>query len=181
MYYFDNKFLMYYLNLDTDLKVYVNGEYLDISDAYDVSDPFKGFGYTIYGESRQFDYRDIEHLMIGNKTFNLDQLEKAYSSDNKSKNQEKPAEEKPAEEKPAEEKPAEEKPAEEKPAEEPTQKEESVQMHSFIQNIDPTHSKFMTRGSVIMLDEGWVTYEYYSINENKLVTATVKRNQVKVI
>jgi hypothetical protein len=163
MYYFDNKFLMYYLNLDTDLKVYVNGEYLDIANAYDVSDASEGFGYTIYGESRKFDYRDIEHIMIGNKTFNLDQLQAAYSTDKKDKT--------------AAEKPAEEKPAEEKPA----KKEESVQVHSFVQNIDPTHDKFMTRGSVVMLDEGWVTYEHFSDIEKRLIKTTVKQKQVKVI
>ncbi len=163
MYYFDNKFLMYYLNLETDLKVYVDGEYLDIADAYDVSDPDVGYGYTIYGESRRFDYRDIEHIMIGNKTFNLDQLEKAYGTE-----EEKPSDEK--QEKPEDEK-------EEKPA----KAEENIQMHSYVQNIDPTHAKFNTKGSVVMLDEGWVTYEYYSDESGKLTTTTVKDKQVKVI
>ena len=172
MYYFDNKFLMYYLNLDTDLKVYVNGEYLDIADAYDVSDPKTGYGYTIYGETRKFDYRDIEHVMFGNKTFNLDQLEKAYSS----KEEEPEKEEAPKEEKPKDEKPAEE----EKPAE-PEKKEESVQLHSYVQNIDHTHPKFLTKGSVVMIGEGWVTYEYYSNETGRMTTTTVKRKSVKLI
>lgn len=176
MYYFDNKFLMYYLNLETDLKVYVNGEYLDVADAYDISDPHTGYGYTIYGESRKFDYRDIEHIMFGNKTFNLDQLEAAYSA-----KEEKPEkEEKPKENPPKEEKPAEEAPKEEKPAE-PEKKEESVQMHSYVQNIDHTHPKFMTKGSVVMIKEGWVTYEYYSNETDRMTTTTVRRKQVKAI
>jgi hypothetical protein len=177
MYYFDNKFLMYYLNLETDLKVYVNGEYLDIADAYDVSDSNVGYGYTIYGEPRKFDYRNIEHIMFGNRTFNLDQLAAAYE-----KKEDKPAEEEETkEEKPKEEKPKEEPAAEEKPEEEPAKKEESVQMHSYVQNIDPTHDKFMTKGSVIMLDEGWVTYQHYSDTEKRMIKTTIKKKQVKVI
>jgi hypothetical protein len=165
MYYFDNKFLMYYLNLEIDLKVYVNGEYLQITDAYDVSDPNVGYGYTIYGEPRKFDYREIEHIMVGNKTFNLDQLEKAYA----------PKDEKPKGEK------EEEKPKGETEEEKPAKAEENIQMHSYVQNIDPTHPKFQTKGSVVMLDEGWVTYEYYSTESGKLSTTTVKQEQVKII
>jgi len=162
MYYFDNKFLMYYLNLEVDLKVYVNGEYLQISDAYDVSDPTVGYGYTIYGEPRKFDYREIEHIMVGNKTFNLDQLEKAYGS---------------KEDKPKKDNAEEEKPEDEKSS----KKEEGIQMNSYVQNIDPEHPKFQTKGSVVMLDEGWVTYEYYSTESNNITRTTVKRKQVKVI
>lgn len=174
MYYFDNKFLMYYLNTEADLKVYVNGEFLDIADAYDISDPDVGTGHTLYGESREFDYRDIDHIMIGNKTFNLDQLEKVYSV-----KKEKPADDKSAEEEPAaadtEEKPSE--------PEKKEKKEESIQMHSYVQNIDPTHLKFNTKGSVVMLDEGegWASYEYYTTETGRLTTTTVKLEQLKVL
>lgn len=161
MVYFDNAFLRHYLNLETDLKVFVNGGYLDIADAYDIADPNIGIGYTIYGTPVKFDYRDIEHIMIGNRTFDLDQLEKAYA----------PADKK--EEKPKKD----EKPAEE---EKPTT-EESVQMHSYVQNIDIGHPKFLTKGSVVALGEGWVTYEYFSDESGKMSTTTVKSKSVKAI
>lgn len=164
MYYFDNKFLMNYLNLETELKVYVDSEYYTIADAYDISDPEVGYGYTVYGEPRKFDYRAIQHIMVNGKTFTLEQLQQAYG--------EKP--EKDAGE--GEEKPKEE----EKPAEK-GKKEESVQMHSYVQNIDIGHPKFLTKGSVIALGEGWVTYEYYSTETGKMTTTTVKNKSVKVI
>lgn len=168
MVYFDNAFLRYYLNLDTDLKVFVDGGYLDIADAYDIANPNIGIGYTIYGTPVRFDYRDIEHIMFGNRTFTLDQLEKAYApKDSKDAKEEKPEDE---------EKPE----GEEKPAEK-EKKEESVQMHSYVQNIDIGHPKFKTKGSVIALGEGWVTYEYFSSETGKMSTTTVKRKSVKVI
>ena len=82
----------------------------------------------------------------------------------------------------AEKKPAEEAPAEEEPTEEePVTTEENVQMHSYVQNIDIGHPKFLTKGSVVMIGEGWVTYEYYSNETGRMTTTTVKRKSVKLI
>jgi len=181
MYYFDNKFLMHYLNLGVDLKVYVDNEYYDVADAYDISDPNIGYGYTIYGEPRQFDYRAIDHIMINDKTFSIDQLQSAYSKQytetdtetKKTKDTEK-SKEKEAPAEPEAEK------EEETPAE-PEKKEEGIQMHSYVQNIDPSHPKFMTKGSVVMIQECWITYEYYSTQTGKMATTTVKRKQVKLV
>lgn len=185
MYYFDNKFLMHYLNLDSDLKVYVDQEYYQIADAYDISDPKVGYGYTIYGEPRKFDYKQIQQIMVDDRVFTLDQLQSAYSAKEEepkdTEKKEKPAEE-PAAEPPAEEPAKEEEPKEEKPAEEEEEKpQESVKLGSYVQNIDPTHSKFNTKGGVILIENGYITYEYYSTEKGGMTKVLVRPDQIKPI
>lgn len=191
MYYFDNKFLMHYINLNSNLKVYVDQEYYEITDAYDISDPNVGYGYTIYGEPRKFDYKEIQQIMVGDRVFTLDQLQSAYSakeeepkdSEKQDKSEEQPAEEPAAEETPEE--PAEEeepKKEEEPPAEEEEEKpQESVRIGSYIQNIDPTHSKFNTKGGVVLIENGYITYEYYSSEKGGMTQVSVRPQQIKPI
>jgi hypothetical protein len=181
MYYFDNEFLVKYLNSGIDLKVYVNSEYLDVADAYDVADPKVGYGYTVYGEPRKFDYRAIDQIMINGKVFTLDQLATAYNV----KDDEKGAEEKPEEtpkEAPAEtpetkkeEKPEAEKGAEEKPV------KESFKLNDFVENVDPTHSDYRTRGSIELIENQYITYSYYSSEKGGMRYVNAKTKQLKKV
>lgn len=161
MYYFDSDFLVKYLNSGVDLKVYVNSEYLDIADAYDIADPNIGYGYTVYGEPRRFDYRAIQQIMVNDKVFTLDQLATAYNV----KDDEKPAEAQPAEEQPAE------KEKEEKPV------KESFKVNDFVENVDPKHSDYKTRGAIELIENGYITYSYYSKEKGgmKYAHATTKQ------
>lgn len=176
MYYFDNEFLVKYLNSGVDLKVYVNSEYLDIADAYDVENPNVGYGYTVYGEPRKFDYRAITQIMINGKVFTLDQLTTAYDvKDDETGEEAKPAEtpEKKGPEK--KEKPEAEKGAEEKPV------KEAFKINDFVQNIDPGHSDYNTRGSIELIENGYVTYSYYSNERGGMRYVNAKTKQLKKV
>ena len=74
--YFDNRFLMRYLGTGRKIKVYVNQEYVTITSLDDLLNPDMGYGYTIYGEPRTFDYKDIENVMSGTQIYTIDDLQK---------------------------------------------------------------------------------------------------------
>jgi len=166
MYYFDSNFLVKYLNSGVDLKVYVNSEYLDIADAYDIANPNVGYGYTIYGEPRRFDYRAIDQIMINDKVFTLDQLATAYNvKDGDEGKDEESSEDKPEGEEPTE------KEKEEKPV------KEGLKLNDFVENIDPKHSDYKTRGAIELIENGYITYSYYSKEKGgmKYAHATTKQ------
>jgi hypothetical protein len=180
MYYFDSDFLVKYLNSGIDLKVYVNSEYLDIADAYDVADSEVGYGYTVYGEPRKFDYRAIDQIMINGKVFTLDQLATAYDAKDGEKKSDDAPEETPKEapttpeekpEKETEKEKAPEKGTEEKPV------KESFRLDDFVENIDPKHSDYRTRGAIELIENGYITYSYYSMEKGgmRYVNATSKQ------
>jgi hypothetical protein len=115
--YFDNLTLgQFVLTGIKPIKVYVGGRYLIVTDTDDIEDPLYGYGMMQSGEMASYDYRLIDHLLIGNKTVTLDMLNK--SAEGEADGEDEPAAE--GEAATAEEKPEEEKPAKEK------KKEESV-------------------------------------------------------
>ena len=63
--YFSNVVLAQFKATGIPLKVYVNGEYLIIPDVYEISDPLLGSGMTHDGHMVQFDYKEIDHLLVG--------------------------------------------------------------------------------------------------------------------
>jgi len=81
--YFDNVTVGQYAMTGVPLKVYVNGEYLIITDPDDIENPLIGFGMLPNGEMEQFDYKQIEHLLVSGNVVDLETYKKAMEDDNK--------------------------------------------------------------------------------------------------
>lgn len=79
--YFSNVVLAQFKATGIPLKVYVNGEYLIIPDVYEISDPLLGSGMTTDGHMVQFDYREINHLLVGGNVLDLETYSKAMAGD----------------------------------------------------------------------------------------------------
>lgn len=77
--YFDNVTLGQFALTGVTTKVFVNDDYLTITDVDDIEDPFFGFGMDVNGSMVPFDYRNIDHLLVGNNTITLDTYNKAMS------------------------------------------------------------------------------------------------------
>ena len=112
--YFDNLTLgQFILTGIKPIKVYVNGQYLILTDTDDIEDPLYGYGMIQSGAMEPFDYRLIDHILIGNKPVTLEMLNKSKEGEEEAepeaKGEEAPAEEEaPEEAKPAKEKKKEE-------------------------------------------------------------------------
>lgn len=183
MHYFDHRLLGQYLATGVDVKVFVDGHYYVLASEEDVQNPVVGYGYDLNGKTYKFDYRGIQHILINGVALDMEQLEKAYekkSGDGKDSDAKKTDSKKTdtaTEEPPAEEEPKKEEP----PAEEEPKKEESIQFGDFVQNIDPVNNFFRTRGSVVLVENDFVTYEYYSNDSKGMTTKTVPLSSVKKI
>ena len=94
--YFDNVILGQFTLTNVPVRVYVNGEYLTITDADDIEDPMVGFGMDENGGMVPFDYRYVDHLLVANNNITLDKYNKAMGAED---SEEKPAEEEAPEEK----------------------------------------------------------------------------------
>ena len=79
--YFSNVVLAQFKATGIPLKVYVNGEYLIIPDVYEISDPLIGSGMDADGVMSQFDYREIDHLLVGGNVLDLATYTKAMAGD----------------------------------------------------------------------------------------------------
>lgn len=65
MRYFDNHYLAQYLQQNRDLMVFVDSQYLTISDLSDLEDPVEGIGYDSQGRMNRFNYKNIEVVKSG--------------------------------------------------------------------------------------------------------------------
>lgn len=65
MRYFDNHYLAQYLQQGRELMVFVDSEYLEVSDLSDLEDPVEGVGYDSSGRMNKFNYKDIEVVKSG--------------------------------------------------------------------------------------------------------------------
>ena len=79
--YFSNVVLAQFKATGIPLKVYVNDQYLIIPDMYEISDPLIGSGMTPAGDMIQFDYREIDHLLVGGNVIDLATYTKAMTGD----------------------------------------------------------------------------------------------------
>lgn len=75
--YFDNITISQFVMTGMPLKVYVDGGYLTITDTDDVEDNDVGFGMNTDGEMESFDYKLIDHLLVGNQHVDLETFKKA--------------------------------------------------------------------------------------------------------
>jgi hypothetical protein len=91
--YFNNVVLAQYVVTGIPLKVYVNGQYLIIPDVYEISDSIIGSGMDPDGNMQQFDYREIDHLLVGGNIVDLETYGKALAGDTPAGKKEKEEEE----------------------------------------------------------------------------------------
>lgn len=136
--YFNINMLDDYLDLGLKFKVYVDGEYLVVNDPWDLLNDYKAIGYDSKGDAVEFEYMDVDHIMIGSNVFTKDELNNVDKKQGDTEGGEEgggdagdtesggepgsvdvgsepapPEEEAPAEEEPKEEEPKEEEPDEE--------------------------------------------------------------------
>ena len=91
--YFSNVVLSQFKATGIPLKVYVNDQYLIIPDMYEISDPLIGSGMTPAGDMIQFDYREIDHLLVGKNIIDLATYTKAMTGDTPEEDTKKDAKE----------------------------------------------------------------------------------------
>lgn len=169
MYYFDNRLLGQYLKTGVDVKVFVNGVYYVLASPNDVTNPVIGYGYDLNGGTFIFDYRAIDHILVNGSPISIEQLEKAFTSKNEPEEQSK--------DKPESKK----EPKEKDSKEDDVKKEESISIGAYVQNIDPSSTDFKTKGSVILSEDGFATYEYYSTKTRNMTRKTVPISNLKKI
>jgi len=120
--YFDNKELLKYLDTKAKLKVFVDGEWVNITDKNDLEDNTVGVGYDNSGAAVMFDYRDVEQVKAGSRQMTKDQLQ---TKANSSADQKKPSKNPAADEAPPEDEGGEEPEASEEP--EPMEEPEPIE------------------------------------------------------
>ena len=94
--YFDNVIIGQFVLTGVPIKVYVNGGYLTIADPDDIEDAEVGFGMDTDGVMHSFDYRTVDHVLVGDQHIDLATYKKA--SEDEVPGAEKPAEEEGGEE-----------------------------------------------------------------------------------
>lgn len=166
MKFFNNSFLQKILNTHGQYKIFVNKEYLSVSDAEDIADPIEGIGFNQQGKPVKFQYAAIKEVLIGDQIFTVDQL-----------NPEEPKEEKPEKEDSKEEpdSKAEKPPKEEKPKDEP-EKKENVQPGDRVMIM--TESLGILKGIVSDVDVDCVYIEHYNRNTGRLSLIEVKKSEI---
>lgn len=92
--YFDVNLIDDYLDLGLRFRVFVDGEYLVVNDPWDLINDYVGIGYNSKGEKVDFEYMDIDHVLIGSMVLTKEQL----ADIGKKKAEETPEEEPPQEE-----------------------------------------------------------------------------------
>jgi len=70
--YFSNVLIGQYFVTRIPVKVYVDNEYLRIVEFEDIEDPYYGYGMRTTGEMVPFDYRMVDHLLVGTNIIDLD-------------------------------------------------------------------------------------------------------------
>ena len=128
--YFDNVTVGQYAMTGIPLKVYVGGQYLMITDPDDVENPLIGFGMLSNGEMIQFDYKQVEHLLVSGNVVDLETYKKAMEDDDKEEEgEEEEGEEEESEEEESEE--GDEEESEEEESEEGEEEEEEGGANPF--------------------------------------------------
>ena len=74
MKYFNQAFLLKILNQYGPFKIFVNKEFLNITDESDIADPKNGVGYKSDGKPLRFDYINITQIKIGEEILTKDLL-----------------------------------------------------------------------------------------------------------
>jgi len=79
--YFDNVTIGQFALTGVPTKVYVGGRFLTITDPDDIEDTRFGYGMDENGEMHTFDYRLVQHLLVGGETVTLDTYNTAHAEE----------------------------------------------------------------------------------------------------
>lgn len=145
MYFFDNQTLNQYLKTGEKLQVFVNKEYLTVTNQSDIADTQYGVGIDTNGKSIPFSYKEITQIKIGGFLYTMDMLQKSFEApeDKTAEPTEKSAE-----------------PPTDKPKE-PAKTEKTESIDRVIKNVDPSSRYYGSSGPVQLIQEGMVTYKTY--------------------
>ena len=146
MYYFDNKYLKQYLETKQQLEVFVDKEWLSITDDSDIEDSKTGVGYNIYGKPHNFEYTSIESVKINNKILTIDRLNNFLDPESAA-DQSKDSKEKPE--------------TGVDPDADTKAKKESIELGDYIINNNPKSLYYGTGGGVTFINEGAIVYKTY--------------------
>lgn len=78
---FDNKILAQYILTGADVKVVVDGDILTLADTTDVQNPRIGYGSDIHGEMYQYNYADIDYIIVNGHSIDAETFEKAAEAE----------------------------------------------------------------------------------------------------
>jgi hypothetical protein len=87
--YFDNITIGQFVLTKLPVKVYIDGRYLAITDADDVEDDDYGLGMDEDGDMVYFDYRMVNHILVGDQHIDLQTYIKALEDEEKKADAEK--------------------------------------------------------------------------------------------
>lgn len=158
-YYFDNEYLKQYLKTGSTLKVFVNKEFLSITDESDLENSTIGIGYNINGKAQKFHYPAVLSVVVDDITFTKEQLNQKLN----------PEEEAPAAEPKEKEKPSD-------PGEisiDPDKdKKESIKLSpgDYVINEDPKSIYVNTGGPIESIHESLIKYRTYVNGSYTLVS-----------
>lgn len=77
---FNNVIISQFVLAGAPTKVYVNNRSLTITGTDDVEDPTIGFGMDENGEMIQFDYQEVDHLLVAGTTIDIEKYNKAMEA-----------------------------------------------------------------------------------------------------
>lgn len=162
MYYFDNEYLKQYLQTGQDISVLVNKEYLALADISDVESSDQGVGYNTYGKSQTFNYKDVEAVKVGSNILTVQQLNQKFNPTEPDAVKDDSA--------------AKDKEGEDEITIDPNKKDkkESISKNDYIINLDTTSPYYRTKGSVISINEGMITYQTYVDNTFQKVSCLLE-------
>jgi hypothetical protein len=133
--YFDNVTIGQFALTDVPTKVYVNNRYLSITDPDDVEDASVGFGMDENSEMHPFDYRLVQHLLVGDQVIDLETFKKASEDESDAKDDSKGEDKKTGEEDKGEDKESDKDKGDEKDKEEKNPFESILKLKSIVSEL----------------------------------------------
>lgn len=176
---FDNKILAQYILTGADVKVVVDGDILTLADTTDVQNPRIGYGSDIHGEMYQYNYADIDYIIVNGHSIDAETFEKAAEAEMGKGNDAADTKEKPEEDSNKDS----EEDDEDQEANESSNKqialikertEESViKPGDYVIVSHPASKNFGSGGNVLISERNHITYEYYDDRQKKMSYDTV--------
>jgi len=164
---FDNKILAQYILTGADVKVVVDGDILTLADTTDVQNPRIGYGSDIHGEMYQYNYADIDYIIVNGYSIDAETFEKAAKAEKETADDTEDTNKEPEEDSNKE-------PEEEESEEEEEPKEESViKPGDYVIISHPASKNFGSGGNVLISERNHITYEYYDDRQKKMSYDTV--------
>lgn len=192
---FDNGLLLQYLESGARLKVFARGGYHEITSVSDIMDNATFTAVDIYGKPTNFKYTDIEHLLVNGEVVDMETLERGYEEPSNDVESDSDGEGDEGDTDDGDDSDSDFDPdgsdedfsdfeageGDESPdiEDEPEEIEDWVKPGDYVQNVDPNSTSFRTMGSVIISEGNHVSYQYYCTKEQRMVTRTTHKSNVR--